>query len=132
MKFNLSPSDINQTFVVEPLSLTGGSPTISACTALYTNEIIRTNEGGEGKRCPLSVVSIKQKASYQMKGRHPTEKSIDLYKFLIERYSDVGDTVFDPTFGSCNSGLASIELKRNYVGIEKDNNFYWKAVNKII
>ena len=40
MKFNLSPSDINQTFVVEPLSLTGGSPTISACTALYTNEII--------------------------------------------------------------------------------------------
>ena len=99
---------------------------------VYTNEIIRTNEGGEAKRCPLSVVSIKQKASYQMKGGHPTEKSIDLYKFLIERYSDVGDTVLDPTFGSCNSGLASIELKRNYVGIEKDNNFYWKAVNKII
>jgi len=40
MKFNLSPSDINQTFVVEPLSLTGGSPTVSACTSLFTNEII--------------------------------------------------------------------------------------------
>ena len=100
---------------------------------VYTNEIIRTTiEGGEGKRCPLSVVSIKQKASYQMKGGHPTEKPLDLYKFLIERYSDVGDTVFDPTFGSCNSGIACIELKRKYIGIEKDNNFYWKAVNKIV
>ena len=33
-------SDINQVFVIEPLSITGGSPTLSACTALYTNEII--------------------------------------------------------------------------------------------
>ena len=67
-----------------------------------------------------------------MKGGHPTEKSIDLYKFLIERYSDVGDTVLDPTFGSGNSGLASIELRRKYIGIEKDNTFFWKAVKKLI
>lgn len=35
-----NPSDINQTFIIEPQSLTGGTPTISACTAIYTNEII--------------------------------------------------------------------------------------------
>ena len=33
-------SDINQTFIIEPLSLTGGSPTITACTAVFTNEIV--------------------------------------------------------------------------------------------
>lgn len=33
-------SDINQMFVIEPLSITGGSPTLSACTALFTNEVI--------------------------------------------------------------------------------------------
>jgi hypothetical protein len=32
-------SGINQTFIIEPLSMTGGSPTLSACTALYTNAI---------------------------------------------------------------------------------------------
>lgn len=32
-------SDINQTFIIEPLSITGGSPTLSACTAFYTNSI---------------------------------------------------------------------------------------------
>jgi hypothetical protein len=35
-----SSGDINETFIIEPLSITGGSPTLSACTALYTNEII--------------------------------------------------------------------------------------------
>lgn len=33
-------SDINQTFIIEPLSLTGGSPTITACTAVFTNELV--------------------------------------------------------------------------------------------
>jgi hypothetical protein len=33
-------SDINQTFIIEPQSLTGGTPTISACTAVFTNELV--------------------------------------------------------------------------------------------
>ena len=36
----VNSSDINQTFIIEPLSLTGGSPTITACTAVFTNEIV--------------------------------------------------------------------------------------------
>jgi site-specific DNA-methyltransferase (adenine-specific) len=94
--------------------------------------VIRTNETiNTGTRCVLSVIN-KSLAEAKHKGGHPTEKPIDLYKFLIERYSDVGDTILDPTFGSCNSGIASIELRRKYIGVEKDNRFYWKAVNKIV
>jgi hypothetical protein len=37
---NCNPSDINQTFIIEPQSITGGTPVISACTAIYTNEVI--------------------------------------------------------------------------------------------
>ena len=84
--------------------------------------------GGDGKRCILSVIDIK---GGSRKASHPTEKPIDLYKFLLERYSNSGDTVLDPTFGSGNSGLACIELNRKYIGIEKDNNFFWKFVKKI-
>jgi site-specific DNA-methyltransferase (adenine-specific) len=86
-------------------------------------------ESNEGKRCVLSVIN---NINIVGKGKHPTEKPLDLYKFLIERYSDAGDTVLDPTFGSGNSGLACIELRRKYIGIEKDNTFFWKAVNKLI
>lgn len=38
-----NPSDINQTFIIEPQSLTGGTPVVSACTAIYTNEVISCN-----------------------------------------------------------------------------------------
>lgn len=66
-----------------------------------------------------------------MKGGHPTEKPIDLYKFLIERYCPPGGTVLDPTFGSGNSGQACWDLDRKYIGIEKDKKFFDKAVVKL-
>ena len=98
---------------------------------VYTNEIVRLPEGGDGKRCALSVININQKASYQMKGKHPTEKPIELYKWLIERYCPVGGTLLDPTAGSCNSLFAARELGRKSIGIEKDEGFFTKASKRI-
>ena len=81
----------------------------------------------EGWRCIKSVIDISNKKT---RGGHPTAKPIELYKFLIERYSKKGDTVLDPTFGSGNSGIASKELNRNYKGIEMDKVFFWKFIEK--
>ena len=68
----------------------------------------------------------------KIKGEHPTAKPLDLYKFLIERYSNPGDTILDPTFGSMNSGMACIELGRKYIGIEMDKTFFDKGIKKLI
>jgi site-specific DNA-methyltransferase (adenine-specific) len=75
----------------------------------------------EGIRCVKSVIEVPNKKG---KGQHPTAKPVDLYKFLIERYSNQGDVVLDPTFGSGNSGRACVELNRSYIGIEKDEKFF--------
>jgi hypothetical protein len=40
MAYFFNTSDINQTFIIEPLSITGGSPTLTACTGLYTNAVV--------------------------------------------------------------------------------------------
>ena len=77
-----------------------------------------------GRRCVKSYVEI---ANKKTKGGHPTAKPIELYKWLIERFCPEGGTVLDPTFGSCNSGKASQQLGRHYIGIEKDKGFYDKA-----
>ena len=90
------------------------------------NAITNIPVDNEGKRCVKSVIEINNK---KVKGQHPTAKPTDLYKWLIERYSNAGDTVLDPTFGSCNSGLVASELGRNYIGIEKDEAFYKKAIS---
>ena len=81
-------------------------------------------EGGDGKRCALSVITNPTSAT---RGGHPTEKPIDLYKFLLERYCPKDGTVLDPTFGSGNSGRAALALGFNYIGIEKDKKFFDKA-----
>lgn len=83
----------------------------------------------EGTRCSLSII---EKSSIIKKGQHPTAKPIDLYKWLIERYSNAGDTILDPTFGSCNSGIVARELGRNYIGIEMNKEFYDKANNSLV
>lgn len=95
----------------------------SGSSRQYKTQKISINEGGDGKRCVLSVI---ENPTSSKKGGHPTEKPIELYKFLIERYCPEGGTVLDPTFGSGNSGLAARELKRNYIGIEKDKSFFEK------
>lgn len=40
MAYFFNTSDINQTFIIEPLEGTGSTPSITACTSVYTNEII--------------------------------------------------------------------------------------------
>ena len=91
---------------------------------VYNTIQIDTKDTPSDKRCALSVIDIN---NYAKKGQHPTAKPIEIYKFLIERYCPEGGTVLDPTFGSCNSGLACKELGRNYIGIEKDKEFFKKA-----
>jgi site-specific DNA-methyltransferase (adenine-specific) len=77
-----------------------------------------------GERCPTSVITIPNK---KRKGGHPTEKPIELYNFLIQRYCPPGGTILDPTAGSFNSCFAAMELDRHAIGIEKDDGFFDKA-----
>ena len=77
-----------------------------------------------GRRCVKSYVEV---ANKKTKCGHPTAKPIELYKWLIERYCPPNGTVLDPTFGSCNSGVAARELNRNYIGIEMSKVFFDKA-----
>lgn len=79
-----------------------------------------------GKRCVKSVVDVPNETNKG--GKHPTQKPADLYKWLIERYSNPGDTILDPTAGSFSSCKVALECGRQAIGIEKDDKFYNKAV----
>ena len=85
--------------------------------------------GGDGVRCALSVIHA---GSHAKSGKHPTEKPLALYKWLLERYCPPGGTVLDPTAGSFNAIIAAEELGLEGIGIEKDKTFYQKAVKKWI
>ena len=76
-------------------------------------------------RCVLSVIECNRNG--RQKGKHPTQKPDDLYKWLIERYSKPGDTILDPTAGSFASCFTANALDRQAIGIEMNDKFYEKA-----
>ena len=63
-------------------------------------------------------------------GLHPTAKPLELMKYLIKTYSNEDDVVMDNCMGSNTTGLACKELNRQYIGIEKDKNYYDVAVRR--
>lgn len=40
MSCNANTPNVNKTFIIEPLSITGGSPTLSGCSGVFTNQLI--------------------------------------------------------------------------------------------
>ena len=50
---------------------------------------------------------------------HPAMFPINLALRVIRLYTDEGDIVLDPFLGSGTTALAAIEMKRQYIGIEK-------------
>lgn len=95
---------------------------------VYAGDFDHLQPDNEGKRCLKSVICVPNK---KIKGGHPTQKPIELYKMLIERYCPDGGTILDPTAGSFSACFAAHELGRNAIGIEMNEDFYKKAVEKL-
>ena len=87
----------------------------------------RNSKGNDGStRCVTSVVRMSK--SKTRNDCHPTEKPLELYRWLIERYCPPGGTVLDPTFGSGNSLIAAMDLGRSAVGMEMNKGFFDRFV----
>jgi len=63
--------------------------------------------------------------------QHPTEKPLDLMLYLVKTYTDEMDLVLDNTMGSGTTCLASKELNRKFIGIEKEPKYYEIAKQRI-
>lgn len=55
---------------------------------------------------------------------HPTEKPIELYRWLYANYAQPGDTIFDPFLGSGTSRLAAWEAGLDFVGCEISKEYF--------
>ena len=62
---------------------------------------------------------------------HPTQKPVALMEYLIKTYTNAGETVLDFCMGSGTTGVACKNLNRNFIGIEKDPEYFEIARNRI-
>ena len=82
------------------------------------------------EKFPTSIISIpkEHKVGHFF---HPTQKPIALLEWLIKTYSNEGDTILDNCMGSGSTGVACINTKRDFIGIEL-NEEYFKIAKKRI
>ncbi len=70
---------------------------------------------------PKASKSEKNKGT---KNNHPTVKPLKLMSYLITLGSREGDIVLDPFMGSGTTPLASKNLNRKYIGIEREEEYF--------
>jgi len=93
----------------------------------FKNKFASTFNLWEGKKYKSNI--LKYKKDYN--GYHPTQKPILLLEDLIKTFSNEGNLVCDLTMGSGSTGVACKNTNRNFIGIEKDENYFKIAEQRI-
>ena len=81
----------------------------------------------EGNKVKSNI--LKYKKDYT--GHHPTQKPILLLEDLIKTFSNENDLVVDLTMGSGSTGVACVNTKRNFIGIEMNDEYFNIATERI-
>ena len=106
----------------------GGGKLKNGCYGKYDpwacSEVITT------EKFPLSIIDIAKEHDAN-KQFHPTQKPVDLLRYLVRTYTNEGDTVLDNCMGSGTTAIACIRENRNFIGFELDKKYYDIAYNRI-
>jgi site-specific DNA-methyltransferase (adenine-specific) len=81
--------------------------------------------GGCGVYCSKTV----NPASFQTEKCHPTQKPVAIMVWCLEFLK--GQTILDPFMGSGTTGVASVKLGRNFIGIEIEPKYFDIACKRI-
>lgn len=84
----------------------------------------------KGERFPVSILEFSQNWSRQQQV-HPTQKPIDLFRYLIRTYTNKGDMILDCYGGSCVTAFASHIEGRSAVVCELDKDYYEASIKRI-
>lgn len=90
--------------------------------------------------CELAYTSFDRAARIKVINRghltgegtiHPTQKPIILYKWLLRNYAKKGDKILDTHVGSASSLIACYDMGFDYLGFERDEDYYEAAQKRI-
>lgn len=62
---------------------------------------------------------------------HPTQKPVDLLKAWTADFTDKGEVILDPFMGSGTTGVAAVQMGRDFIGIEREPKYFDIACKRI-
>jgi len=83
-----------------------------------------------GMKHPKSIIDIDKEYDFT-KVFHPTQKPVDLLRYLVLTYTDSGGVVLDNCSGSGTTAIACIKEKRHFICFEKDETYWKKSVERV-
>lgn len=98
-------------------------------TSIYNEYAPMPGVNTTGERFPTSILQFTN--ADRRKGSHPTQKPVNLLRYLIRTYTNAGETVLDFTMGSGTTGVACAMEGRDFIGIELDAGYYEIARRRI-
>ena len=75
--------------------------------------------------------SVTGKSEKQL-GRHPTQKPLGLLQHFIRVHTHKGGVVLDPFMGSGSTGVASVQLDRQFIGVERKREYFKLSSQRIV
>lgn len=84
------------------------------------NKQTESSKENTGYRHPKSVLTV---PNPRTKDGHPTQKPVELFKYMIKTYTDEGDVVLDNCIGGGTTAVAAIETDRQFIGMELDADY---------
>lgn len=82
------------------------------------------------EKYPTSIITIPKEhkiGSFY----HPTQKSVELIRYLIRTYSNEDDLILDNCSGSGTTAVAAIKENRHFIGMELNKEYYDIACNRV-
>lgn len=92
----------------------------------YNSGTARVDTINRGDRFPRTVLTFDREVGF-----HPTQKPVALMEYLIRTYTNEGETVLDNTMGSGTTGVACVRTNRDFIGIERDPDYFKIAEERI-
>ena len=96
---------------------------------LWHGDNIRNYEGGVTTRYPTQFLEFD--AVDPKNRRHPTQKPVALFEYLIRTYTNPGETILDNCSGSGTTAVAAINTGRRFICIEKDLGYYLASCGRV-
>ena len=95
----------------------------------YDKKIAKVAPTRPDEKFPESIIRIRKE--HETTVYHPTQKPVALLSYLIRTYTDEGDCILDNTMGSGSTGVAAVFEKRDFIGIELNDEYYAIACRRI-
>jgi len=99
----------------------------------YGVGLVNTKESLDGMfpGTMMEVSKTVRKNETEVKIEHITVKPVRLITHLIKLFTQPGQIVLDPFLGSGSHGVAAIESRRQFIGIEIEKKYYDRASERI-